>query len=72
MTAGRQDVRREFPGRGIAANPRCSILNQFGEPDDGVQRGPQLVAHVGQKAGFSLVRRFRPFDGFAQFRVGVR
>ena len=33
----------------------------LGEPEDGVERGPQLVAHARQEFGFSATLRDRPF-----------
>jgi hypothetical protein len=34
-------------------------LKQLTEPDDGVERGPQLVAHTREKLALGLVRRVR-------------
>ncbi len=60
--AGVSDRRQELSllGRNRA------FEDQFGHPDDGVQRGPDLVAHVGQEGALGAVGRFRRVFGRPQ------
>ena len=46
---------------------RLAAAQQVGEPDDGIHRGADLVAHVGQKTGLGQVGGFGRFLGFGQF-----
>ena len=45
--------------------------HQVGQPDDGVQRGADLVAHVGHKRALGPVRGLGDVAGDHQFRVGL-
>ena len=68
MSGGSQDpfcvcllfFRRQFSG---------ASLQQFGEPDDRVERRPQLMAHIGEESVFVLVRFLQIFCLFPQFTV---
>src|ERR1700739_4092893 len=33
----------------LGAETRSVVAQQFGQPDDRIERGPQLVAHIGQE-----------------------
>ena len=46
------------------------VADDLGKTDDGVQRGPQLVADHGQKLGLGVCRRFGLVPGFA-FALGA-
>ena len=41
----------------VADRPEDFRFHQIGKPDDRVERGPQLVAHIGEEIGFRLARR---------------
>ena len=68
MSGGSQDpfcvcllfFRRQFSG---------TSLQQFGEPDDRVERRPQFMAHIGEETVFVLVRFLQIFCLFPQFAV---
>jgi hypothetical protein len=43
---------------GVADRPKHFAAHQFREPENGVERGSQLMAHVGEKLGFCHVGGF--------------
>ena len=50
----------ELPGIQVAEHP---VAEDFGEAEDGVERGAQLVAHVGQEQALGAVGRLGGFLG---------
>src|SRR3546814_3069781 len=49
-----------------ADRPEDLVLDDLGKADDGVERGAQLVAHVGEEEGLRAVRHLGVFLGSAK------
>src|SRR5205814_4959704 len=54
-----EDVTRIFDIFFRPDRPEHLVLHDLAETDDGVERGPELMAHIGEKL------RFRPAGGFS-------
>src|SRR3546814_17666537 len=57
MLAALMDVRRVFAIMRRAERSQQLIPHDFGKADDGIERCPELMAHVGEKRGFRSEER---------------
>ena len=62
MLSGLQEVSDVAP-LNVAQRLVGMERKQLAEPENGVHRGAQLVAHTGEELGPGIVRRFRRFIG---------
>jgi hypothetical protein len=55
MTPGAQHAAQRLE-RLLGAKPRGVVAEQFGQSDDRIERGAQLVAHIGEETRFGAAR----------------
>src|SRR5215469_13811036 len=58
MTPGAEHAAQRLE-RLLGAETGGVVGKQLGQSDDGIERGPQLVAHIGEEARFSAARLHR-------------
>ena len=66
MAAALVDEARIFQIARAAHGSEHLVRHHFGETDDGVERRAQLMAHIGEEAGFGAVGLFRRIAGIDQ------
>src|SRR6185312_10859789 len=65
------DVADIFEMALVLDRPQHLLLDDVGEADDGIERSPQLVAHVGEEVGLGAVGRLGLVLGVRRYPGGL-